>query len=396
MNRPIPSSGGTASQAARVAGLAVGLGLGLMLTSCSPGNPSAAPAPAGRGAGPGAPVTISAALVADKPMTVRLRTVGNVEPASTVEIRSQVTGELMSVGFAEGHDVSAGQVLFTIDPRPFEATVRQVEAALARDTALAKNAEAQRARYADLAKQGLVSQAEYDAVVASAASLQATIAADAAQLENARLQLQYTKITARVSGRTGALLAHRGSLVRANDAAPLVVINEIAPVFVSFAVAARVLPELRAEQARGALAVQATAPDNPEAASDGTVTFIDNTVDPASDTIRLKAKFDNRDRRLWPGTFVDVALRLSVRPHAIVVRAVAVQPGQQGPFVYVVKEDQTVEARQVVIAWTDGPETVIDRGVQPGEMVVTDGHLRLAPGMRVVVKPAVEQQKAGS
>jgi multidrug efflux system membrane fusion protein len=329
-------------------------------------------------------------------MAVRVRAVGTVEPSSTVEVRPQVSGELLTVGFAEGQDVKTGQVLFTIDPRPFEAAVRQAEATLARDTALAKNADAQRVRYADLAQKGLVSRAEYDAVIAASASLQATLASDAAQLETAKLQLQYTKITAPVSGRTGALLVHKGSLVRANDAAPLVVINEIAPVFVSFAVAARLLPDLRAEQAKAPIAVQAAAPEAPDNAADGDVTFIDNAVDPASDTIRLKARFDNRDRRLWPGVFVDVTLRMSVRPHAIVVPTRAVQPGQQGSFVYVVKEDQTVEARQVVTAWVDGAETVIDRGVQPGEVVVTDGHLRLVPGMKIVVKPENGAGRSGS
>jgi multidrug efflux system membrane fusion protein len=393
MNRPAQPCG--VSLVRVTTRMCLAAGLLLALASCSGDDTATRPPSTGRGE-PGAPVPVTTAPVVEKPMAVNVRAVGNVEAASTVEVRSQVTGELLSVEFREGDDVAAGQRLFTIDPRPFDAALRRAEAALARDTALSKNAEAQRTRYADLLQKGLVSQAEYDMAVASAASLQAAISADVAEVENAKVQLQYTTITARVAGRTGALMAHQGALVRANDASPLVVINQTAPVFVSFAVPSRLLPEIRARESRAGLTVEAAPPGGAEAPSEGVVSFIDNAVDTASDTIRLKARFANTDRQLWPGTFVDVTLRLSVEPRAVVVPSTAVQPGQQGPFVYVVKEDQTVEARTVAPAWTEGRETVIERGLSPGEVVVTDGHLRLAPGARIVVKAAGDPPKGSS
>jgi membrane fusion protein, multidrug efflux system len=368
-----------------------GLSFVLLLTSCSRGPSAAADAQSagrgGRGRGDSA-VPVDTAPVVVKAMPVNLQAVGNVEASSTVEVRSQVTGALLSVGFTEGQEVTAGQLLFTLDPRPFEATLRQVQAALAKDQAQVRNAQAQRDRNADLLKQGLVAQSDYDALVASAAALQASADADAAQVENAKLQLQYTKIAAPVSGRTGALLVHPGALVRANDVSPLVVINQLAPIYVSFSVPSRLLSEIRAEQARGALPVQAVVSGASDPPSSGRVTFLDNAVDQATDTVRLKATFANRDRRLWPGQFVEVTLRLALESHAVVVPAVAVQPGQQGSFVFVVKPDSTVEERPVTVDRTDGDVAVIRTGLRGGEVVVTDGQLRLTPGARVSVKTA--------
>jgi multidrug efflux system membrane fusion protein len=359
----------------------------LFSSACNRGTQGATSAPpdGGRG-GSGAPVAVSTAPVVTKPMSVKLRSVGNVEASSTVEVRSQVSGELLSVDFTEGQDVRQGQLLFTIDPRAFEAALKQAEAALDRDTAQAKNLEAQHARLGNLLKQGLVSQADYDAAAASAAAMQASIAAGKAAVDNARLQRQYTRITAPVGGRTGALLVHPGSLIRANDTAPLVVINRLNPAFVSFSVPARLLPRLRKGDGQRALGVEAAPAGATDGASSGTVTFIDNAVDPSTDTIRLKATFPNNDRRLWPGAFVDVTLQLSVDLQATVLPSKAVQPSQQGEFVFVVRADQTVEARQVKVGWTDGDESVIETGVKAGETVVTDGQLRLTPGARVTIK----------
>jgi len=358
-----------------------------LASACGRGMPNgtAAPADGGRGEG-AAPVAVTTALVLQKPMAVKLRSVGNVEASSTVEVRSQVSGELLSVDFSEGQDVRQGQLLFTIDPRVFEATLKQAEAALARDTAQAMNLEAQHTRLTNLLKQGLVSRADYDAAAASAAAMHASIEAGKAAVENARIQRQNTRITAPVTGRTGALLVHRGALVRANDATPLVVINRLSPAFVSFAVPARMLPRLRRGDTGRALGVEASPAGASDSSSTGTVTFIDNAVDPATDTIRLKATFLNNDRRLWPGAFVDVTLQLSVDQQAKVIPAKAVQPSQQGEFVFVVKGDQTVEARQVKVAWIDGDDAVIETGVTAGETVVTDGQLRLTPGARITVK----------
>ena len=339
----------------------------------------------GRAGASAGDVPVTVAQVQQKPMAVTVSAVGNVEPSSTVEIRSQLTAELVDVGFTEGQDVTAGQLLFVLDPRTFEAALHQAEGQLARDTATAKNLEAQRGRQTALFEKGLVSRAEYDAIVGSSTAAQAAVTADTAAVEGARLQLQRTRMVAPVAGRTGALLVHKGALVRANDTAPMVVINQLSPANVSFAVPARLLPQLRAGQGAG-LRVSARAPGAAGAASTGTVTFLDNAVDVSTDTIRLKATFPNAGHKLWPGAFLDVTLQLSVEPKAIVVPTTAVQPGQQGQFVYVVKADRTVEARPVTIAWTDGADTVVSRGVTAGETVVTDGQLRLAPGARVVVK----------
>jgi multidrug efflux system membrane fusion protein len=354
---------------------------GLALAGCGRNATEAAPA---RARGEDA-VAVRVAKVVARAMPVNVRAVGNVEPSSTVDVRAQVTGMLQRVHFREGEDVRAGDVLFTIDPRPFEAALRQAEAAQARDIARSKNLEAQRDRLKSLVSQGLIAQAEFDAAAAEAAAMAASIDAGAAAIESARLQLQYTRIAAPVDGRTGALLVHEGALVRVNDATPLVVINRLAPAFVSFAVPARLLPRIRQEQRRSRLAVTAAPSGDAVASATGQLTFVDNVVDAATDTIRLKATFENRDRRLWPGAFVDVTLRMAVEARALVVPAAAVQPGQQGQFVYVVSPQQTADARPIKIAWTDGDLVVVESGLAEGELVVTDGQLRLSPGARVAV-----------
>jgi len=360
----------------------------ILTAGCDRGTQSATAAPAdGRhgGSGPAA-IAVSAAAAVTKPMAVKLKSVGNVEASSTVEVRAQVTGELLTVNFTEGQDVRAGQLLFTIDPRVFDAALAQAEAALARDVAQSKNLEAQHGRLTNLLKQGLVSQADYDSAAAALAAIQASIAADKAAVDNARLQQQYTRMSAPVAGRTGALLVHPGSIIRANDPAPLVVINRIVPAYVSFSVPARMLPQLKPRNAQHGLGVEASPAGTAGVVSSGTVTFIDNAVDPSTDTIRLKATFANENKSLWPGAFVDVTLQLSVDPKAIVIPSKAVQASQQGEFVFVVKPDQTVEARSVKVAWTEGDDAVIETGIKSGETVVTDGQLRLTPGARVSIK----------
>lgn len=366
----------------------------LTLTACSSSAPSTsgvqAAAPGGRGGGRGGrtagEVPVSVATVVERSMPVNLHAVGNVESTSTVEIQSQVTGSLLTVEFEEGQDVNAGDLLFTIDPRPFEVALKQAEAARAKDAGQSKNAEVQRQRYKDLLTRGLIAQSDFDTISAQANALQSTLELDDVLIENARLQLQYTRIHAPIAGRTGALLAHPGSLIRANDTSPMIVINQVAPVYVSFALPARMLSSYRAQQNRAGLRVDAAVGGNPEAASIGTVTFIDNTVDQTTDTIRLKATFPNADHRLWPGQFVEVTLRLSVDEHAIVAPAVAVQPGQQGSYVWVLNADQTVAMRPVTVTRSEGQVAVIGSGLKAGEVVVTDGQLRLTPGAPVSVK----------
>jgi multidrug efflux system membrane fusion protein len=358
------------------------------LAGCS-GAASDAPTPGGASGGRGAPapILVTTATAVQKPMAVQVRAVGNVEASSSVGVRPQVSGALLDVGFREGDDVAAGQLLFTIDPKPFQVALKQAEAALARSTAQAKGMGAQRTRSEELFAKGLLPRSEREAVATQLEVYEAAVAADAAAVDDARLQLQYTKVAAPVAGRTGALLVHPGSLVRANDTTPLVVINQVAPAFVTFAVPARLLPEVSGGRAR-ALKVLAAPAGSTEAPALGTVSFVDNAVDQATDTVRLKATFPNRDRRLWAGAFVDVALQLSVSERAIVVPNASVQASQQGQFVYVVTSDQTVAARPVEVGWIERDEAVIEHGVEAGETVVTDGQLRLTPGARVSVKPA--------
>ncbi|HET7617811.1 MAG TPA: efflux RND transporter periplasmic adaptor subunit [Vicinamibacterales bacterium] len=358
----------------------------------------------GRGGNHDAPVPVLTAVVVAKPMPVVVPAVGTAEAHSSVQVRAQVTGQLSAIHFAEGQDVRKGQPLFTLDRRPFEAALKQAEAVLARDTAQAKNAQSQLKRYEDLFKRGLIPRDQFETQNASAASLDATLAADQAQVESARLNLQYTNITAPISGRTGALMVHAGDLVRANDTNPMVIINEITPIYVTFSVPGRYFDEIRRFQRAAALRVDARTPQgSPDTAapnapitdagddgltSTGTVTFIDNAVDPTTGTIKLKATFPNRDHNLWPGLFVQIALELNTEPNAIVVPATAIQASQQGQFVYVVKRDRTAEVRPVTVKRQQGAEVVIASGLSAGEIVVTDGQLRLTPGAHVTPKSA--------
>ncbi len=375
----------------------------LFLSSCrgdaapaTAGEPAAAgqtgarvqPAAPQRGRGDGA-VPVRTAHVIEKALPVYVQAVGNVEAFSSVEIRPQVSGPLLSVAFKEGQDVEKGQLLFTIDRRPFELALRQAQAQLAKNSGQAKTAETQRMRYATLFKNGLVSQEQFDAISATANSLQSSVAADQVQIDNAELQLQYTEIRAPIAGRTGALQVHVGSLVRTNDPLPMVVINQITPVRVAFSVPASHLGAITRGQARGALVTEASPPkDSGSAMSTGTLTFIDNTIDTTTSGIRLKATFPNGDRRLWPGEFVQVRLRLAVEPQALVVPISAVQNGPSGQYVYVVTTG-TVAMRPVTVSRTEAGQVVVGEGLRAGEEVVTDGQLRLTPGARVSVAPGV-------
>jgi multidrug efflux system membrane fusion protein len=353
------------------------------------GDDAGAVPPAG-GAG-GAPVPVTTATVVQKPMPIEIRVIGSAEAFATVAIRSQITGQLISVNFREGEEVQRGQVLFELDRRPLEAALQQAQANLERDLAQAANAAVQSKRLQELVERGIAPREQADTSRTAVAALNATVEADRAAVENAKVQLQYATITAPIAGRTGALMVHEGNLVRANDATPLVTINQVSPVSVSFAIPEARLPELNRYMARGALHVLAT-PPNEDVPSVGRIAFVDNAVDQNTGTIRIKGTFPNTDRRLWPGQFVNVVVTLTTDPHAIVVPSVAVQDGQQGPYVFAVTDDQTVEMRPVTVARTRGAETVIASGLQPGETVVTDGHLRLVPGSRVGLKsPGVQQ-----
>jgi multidrug efflux system membrane fusion protein len=318
-------------------------------------------------------------------MPLELRVIGRVD-ATNVGVRSQITGELVSVGFKEGDDVTKGQVLFEIDRRPLETALRQAEANLERDLAQAAHAEAQTRRFEDLAGRGIATREQVETSGTNAKALQATVGADRAAVENARLQIQYATIVAPTSGRTGELVIYPGNLIRGLDPTPLVVINKVTPIDVAFGIPESQLPVLKQFMARGSLAVEAPTSDADASPPIGRVTFVDNAVDQTTGTIKIKGTFPNEDRRLWPGQFVNVVVRLSTEANALVVPSLAVQTGQQGQYVFVVKADQTVEMRPVVVVRTVAAQSVIANGLQTGETVVTDGHLRLVPGGRVSVK----------
>ena len=363
--------------------------LSCLLISCGGSAAGSQPAgnpPSGRGGGtPAVPVTV--ARVIKKAVPLEVQVIGGVEPSSSVAIRAQITGELMSVQFTEGDDVKQGDELFTLDRRPLEATLKQAEANLERDVAQAANAVSQAKRYDDLAARGIATREQVDTSAANATALQATVGADRAAVENARIQLQFATITAPVTGRTGALMVHPGNLVRANDTTALVVINQISPVNVVFSVPEAELPDLSKYLAQKTVRVEAQSPGQTERPSDGHITFVDNAVDQTTGTIKVKGSFPNTDRRLWPGQYVNVVVTLTVDKNAIVVPQSAVQTGPQGPYVFVIRPDQTAELRAVTIARVAGSETLLASGASDGETVVTDGQLRLVPDARVSIKP---------
>jgi multidrug efflux system membrane fusion protein len=350
----------------------------------------------GRGGAAGGGIPVAVGTVVQKAMPIEISVIGAAEAFSTVAIRAQTTGQLNSVSFTEGDDVTAGQVLFTLDRRPMEAALQQAQANLDRDVAQAANAAQQAKRYDELAARGIATREQVDTSRTAVAALNATVEADKAAVENAKVQLQYATITAPISGRTGALMVHEGNLVRANDTAPLVVINQVAPVSVTFAIPEARLPELKKYMAGGALRVTANPPNDDAPPAVGRISFIDNSVDQTTGTIKVKGTFPNTDRRLWPGQYVNVVVTLTMDPGAIVVPSVAVQAGQQGSYVFVVNAEQKVDLRPVTVKRTGATETVIESGLKPGETVVTDGHLRLVPGARITVKGQNERQPAES
>jgi multidrug efflux system membrane fusion protein len=415
--------------------LIAALALALAVGGCSDGKSGAQTRPA-----PPPAVPVGVATAEQRTVPVQVTTVGNVQAYTTVSVKSQIAGQITQVHFTEGQEVKRGDLLFTIDPRPVEAAVRQAEANVAKDRAQLRQAEAalaqrqaevtqtmanldrdvaqldnakvQEQRYATLVQKELVAREQYDQVRTAHAALQATVAAGRAAVENARasaraaeamvenaraaiqaneamvdtakLQLAYTAIRAPMDGRTGNLLVQGGNVVKAGEDSALVVIAQIRPIYVSFAVPEPHLTAIKKFQAAGSLKVEAVL-DGGQRTIAGTVTFMNNTVDPNTGTIQLKATFPNTDNALWPGQFVDVALTLTREP-AVVVPAQAVQAGQQGAFVYVVKADSTVESRPVKVGRRLPRELVIDQGVKAGERVVTDGQLRLVPGARVEIK----------
>lgn len=338
---------------------------------------------------PAAPIVpVSVAQVVKKAVPIELRAIGNVEAYSTVSIKAQVSAQLMEVHFREGQDVKKGDLLFTLDKRPFEAALQQAQANLTRDRAQAQIAEVQAQRYAKLFQEGVVPKEQFDQLKANAEASQASVKADEASAEYDKLQLQYCSIYSPVDGRTGVLMVHVGNLVKANDVPILVVINQIQPIYVDFSVPEQYLAEVKRYMASGKLTVEADLAGNPSPEM-GVLSFVDNTVDQTTGTIKLKGTFTNAQRRLWPGQFVNSVLRLAEQENAVVVPSQAVQTGQDGQYVFVVKANQTAESRKVVVGRSQGAETVIAQGLAPGETVVTDGQLRLVDGSKVQVKAPV-------
>jgi membrane fusion protein, multidrug efflux system len=418
-----------------VAGLALAVALAGASAGCSDRAGAQKPPPAP----PAVPVGVATAE--QKVIPLQVTAVGNVQAYTTVGVKSQIAGQIVKVHFTEGRDVKRGDLLFTIDPRPLEAALRlseanvakdmaalrQTEAAvgqrqaevtqalanLERDVAQVQNARVQEQRYRDLVDREFIAREQYDQVRTNLAALEAVVLADRAAVENARaaaraaeatvenaraaikaneamvesarLQLAYTTIRAPMDGRTGNLLAQEGNVLKTGEDSPLVVIAQVHPIYVSFAVAEQHLTAINTYRARGGLKVEALVGGGQRATA-GTLTFVNNTVDPATGTIQLKATFPNTDDALWPGQFVDVSLTLTSQ-NVVVVPAQAVQPGQQGAFVFVVKSDLTVESRRVKVGRRLPKEVVIEDGLKGGERIVTDGQLRLVPGTRVEVRP---------
>lgn len=352
-----------------------------MLAGCSGKNSGAAE----KSAGGAVPVVV--APVVKKTMPLRIQAIGNVEPYATVAVKARVDGQIVKVFFADGQEVVKGQPLFQIDPRPFEALRKQSDATLLRDRAQLQHARAQEQRYQDLLQKNFISKDAYSQFRTNVDTAEATVRADEAALENARLQLEYSTIRSPIDGRTGKIMIQLGNLVKANDTNPLVVINQVSPVYLSFAVPEQTLTEIRRYMADGKLPVEARLPDSTGASEQGTLAFIDNTVDMATGTVRLRAIFPNTNKVLWPGQFVTTLLTLHEQNDAIVVPSQAVQSGPKGQFVYVIKPDLSAEVRNIMAERTEASETVVAKGLAPGERVVTDGQLRLVPGIKVTLKP---------
>ena len=364
----------------------------------------------GRGRGDAGAVPVVTATVTERDVPVDLAAIGNVEAYTTISVRSQVTGQLQEVRFNEGDFVKKGQVLFTIDRRPFEAALQQAQANLSRDQALLNQAEAQLARdgaqaeyqqlsaerQANLQRQGIVSKDAAEQTRASAEATAATVKADRAAVESARAQLvaqqaavdnskvslSYTTISSPIDGRTGNLTVKSGNLVNANTS-ELMTIAQVEPIFVTFAVPSIQLAPVKAQLGKNKIPVTVTPQDGSPTPVAGELAFIDNIVDASTDTIKLKAKYSNSDRRLWPGQFARVSLRVTTIPHALVLPGQAVQTGQDGQFVFVVKSDSTVDQQPITTAQRMGDDVVVEKGLKAGQTVVTEGQLRLEAGTKV-------------
>src|SRR2546429_4846904 len=346
-----------------------------------------------KGAGGPARIPVTVARAEQRAVPYEIIATGTVEPRQTVSVQSQVTGVLTQVAFREGDDVAAGQVLFQIDARPFQAALDQARAMLARDQAQAQSAVLDAQRYPDLVKQDYVTKSDYEAKRAAAEALQAVVRADSAAVANAQLNLEWAAIRAPIAGRSGRLLVREGNLVRANAADPLVVINQIRPILVRFAVPQKHLGDIQRYR-QNRLPVFVSPSQSDTVFSEGVLTFVDNNVDTTTGTVLLKGEFQNRDNVLWPGEFLNVRLQLYIDDKALVVPSQAVMTGQQGTYVFVLNQDGTARSQPVTVERPAGAYAVIAQGVRPGDEVVTDGQVRLVNGAPVEVKGSADPARA--
>lgn len=345
----------------------------------------------GKGAkgGRGGPLTVKAVRAVTKPMPVLIEAVGTVEPEQSVQVRAQVSGVLQNIAFKEGDKVKAGQLLFLIDPRTFQSQYNQALAALARDRAQLENARAQQQRMEPLLKREFITQQEYDVAVTSAKSLEATVQSGQAMVEQARIQLDYSRIVAPISGRTGQLAVRAGNLVSAaGGGVPLVTINSTDPILVGFSVPERQLEDIRRYQNEKDMRIEILPDRAGGAVAAGKLVFVDNTVTPQTGTVLLKTRVENSKELIWPGQFVNVRVVLTVEPEAVVVPEVAVQPGQNGPFVYLIGAEDKVEIRPVKVSRQLGDEIVIASGIAAGDHVITEIPQALRPGATVRIADA--------
>lgn len=324
------------------------------------------------------PVSVKVAKANLKDLPVQIKSIGSVEAFASVAIKSQVNGQIARIHFVEGSDVLKGTLLVSLDKEPFQALLQQAEATLVKDQAEAKFAREQAERYKGLAKEGIVTKDQYELFRSTAESLAATVAADRASIKNAKIQLEYCSIRSPISGRTGGVAIQAGNLVKANDL-PIVTINQISPINVTFSLPEKRLAEIRRAITGGHLKIVASIPEEPTGYEEGTINFMDNFIDAATGMIKLKGTFVNKSHKLWPGQFADVLITLAIRKNAVVVPIQAVQTGQQGDYLYVVTSDNKVELRQIT-ALAAGEEAIVVKGIAAGETVVIDGQLRLTPG----------------
>ncbi|MCX5808626.1 MAG: efflux RND transporter periplasmic adaptor subunit [Proteobacteria bacterium] len=335
-------------------------------------------------------VPVLAGKAVQKIMPVIIEAIGTVEALNSITVYSRIVGQLVKIHFKEGQDVRKGDLIFTIDPGPYQEKLKTAEAKLAQDTAQLKYNEAQAKRYAYLFEKGAASRTDYENNQTMAATQEAMVKADRADVDNARLNLEFCYIRAPYTGRTGAYGVNIGTMIKDNDT-KLAVLNQITPIYVKFSVPEKQLLEIKRFMAKAPLKVKAIIPDMKENIPEGTLTFIDNTIDPATGMIMLKGVYQNTDKMLWPGQFVNVALELAQEPNAVVVPVQSVQISQSGQYVFIIKPDNKVEYRIVTVSRTIGDEAVISKGVNAGETVVTDGHLKLKDGFPVEIRDSLAQ-----